>query len=209
MAIPNEFYLFREYSRAVKTYLQEKCFLTRYPKDKNVLVIYATPERAFSKYLYPIINSDQVQPIVSFHLSGIQYAQGENLLGFVKGYNYISSTLKTETYPPLLIYKLTYGITIRTIVMSDADILLYQILSTTSMNKKYWTMVDGQWMEMSSTEPRDETNLEPGEVQDRVIRYGMDLIIPRAYLPREYEERESIQEWEMEYQVGDVGDTLY
>ena len=161
MATPNEFQLFRNYSKAVKDYLQNSCYLTRYPQDRNVLVMHSTPERAFSKYLYPIINSDQIQPIISFHLSGIQYAQNENLLGFVNKYNYLPNTRKVEVLPPLLIYKLTYSVTLRTITISDMDVLLYQILTTSSINRKYHTAVDGQWMELSSTEPRNEINLEP------------------------------------------------
>ena len=209
MATPNEFQLFRNYSKAVKDYLQNSCYLTRYPQDRNVLVMHSTPERAFSKYLYPIINSDQIQPIISFHLSGIQYAQNENLLGFVNKYNYLPNTRKVEVLPPLLIYKLTYSVTLRTITISDMDVLLYQILTTSSINRKYHTAVDGQWMELSSTEPRNEINLEPGDVQDRIIRYGTDLVVPRAYLPREYVEERSIQDWLFEYQTEDVGDTLY
>ena len=33
-------------------------------------------------------------------------------------------------------------------------------------------------------DPRDETNLEPGEVQDKVVRFGVDINILRAYIPR-------------------------
>jgi len=208
MAYPNEFYLFRNYSIAVKSYLQNKCFLSRYPNDENVLIMYSTPARAFSKYIYPIVNGQQIQPIISFHLSENQYGETENLLGFVQKSNYNSTTQITTTVPPLLIYKLTYTLTLRTISVSDMDVLLYQILTTTSKNKKHCAIVDGQWMELGFSGVREETNLEPGEVQDRVIRYGIDLTVPRAYLPREYEESGAIQSWQLNYLVGDVGDSI-
>jgi len=197
MAVPNEYFLFRNYSKAVKAYLQNKTYLTRYPQDENVLIVYGTPARAFAKYVYPIVNGAQIQPIISFHLSGKQYAETENLLGFQNESSYNMNTQITRTVSPLLIYKLNYTLTLRTLTMSDMDILLYQILTTTSKNKKHWAIVDGQWMELGFSEVREETNLEPGEVQDRVIRYGIDLTVPRAYLPREYTEAGAIQSWQL------------
>lgn len=208
MAYPSEFQLFRSYSKAVKAYIQNKCFLSRYPKDENVLVVYGTPARAFAKYVYPIVNGQQIQPIISFHLSSKQYAEGENNLGFINEHNYNTVTQITRTISPLLSYKLTYTLTLRTLTMSDMDVLLYQILTTTSKNKKHWAIVDGQWMELGFTDVREETNLEPGEVQDRVIRYGIDLSVPRAYLPREYTEAGAIQSWQINYEIGSTGDSI-
>jgi hypothetical protein len=208
MAVPNEYFLFRNYSLAVKAYIQNKCYLTRYPRDENVLVVYGTPARAFAKYVYPIVNGSQVQPIISFHLSSKQYAENENLLGFQNEHIYNTGTQITKSVPPLLVYKLNYTLTLRTLTMSDMDILLYQILTTTSKNKKHWAIVEDQWMELGFNDVREETNLEPGEVQDRVIRYGIDLSVPRAYLPREYTEAGAIQSWQLNYEMGEVGDTL-
>lgn len=208
MAFPLEFFLFRSYSKAVKTYFQENCYLNRYPKDENVLVLYSTPARAYSRFLYPIENGEQARPVISFHLSGYQYGANENILGFVKEARYNSGNLTTKIVPPLLIYNLTYTAVFRTVLQSDMDVLLYQTLISSSKNKKYSAAVDGQWMELTSTEPRDEINLEPGDAQDRIIRFGMDLIVPRAYLPQIHEESGIIQQWQMEYQMGDVGDSI-
>ena len=208
MAVPNEFFNFRNYSVAVKAYLQNKCFLSRYPKDENVLVIYGTPARAFAKYVYPIVNGQQIQPIISFHLSSKQYEDGQNPTGFIEETSYNPITQVTTVIPSLLSYRLTYTLTLRTLTMSDMDILLYQILTTTSKNKKHWAIVDGQWMELGFSDLREETNLEPGEVQDRIIRYGVDLSVPRAYLPRETETSGTIQSWQLNYLTGSVGDTL-
>tara|TARA_Y100000310_G_C20634450_1_gene790429 strand:- start:1037 stop:1666 length:630 start_codon:yes stop_codon:yes gene_type:complete len=208
MAVPDSYFLFRKNSRAVKTYLQDNTYLTRYPKDSNVLVMYATPARAYSRFLYPIENGQQERPVVSFHLSGYQYLPNENLLGHELEYNYQSSNTVTEIVKPLLIYGLTYSVVIRTVLQSDMDILIYQILTTSSKNKKHWTTVEGQWMEIGSTEPRDEINLEPGDAQDRIIRFGLDLVVPRAYLPRDYVESGAIESWQLEYDVLDAGDSI-
>jgi hypothetical protein len=208
MAIPNEFFLFRKYTKAVKEYLQDKCYLSRYSKTENVLVMYETPARAYAKFLYPIQNGQQARPVVSFHLSNYQYTQNENHLGFVNDYTYHSSSGNIRSAPPLLIYNLTYTLVLRTLLMSDMDILIYQIISTANKNKKHCNIIDGQWMELTSTDPRDETNLEPGDAEDRIIRFGMDMVVPRAYLPREVEEIEPVEQWQIEYQVANTGDSI-
>jgi len=183
-----EHYLFRLYSRAVKDWLINTCYLFRLSKEENVLVIYDTPGRAFAKYVYPLINGQQFRPTISFHLNGMAYGQNENNLGFVRDNKYNSTTQSWSQSKPALVYKLTYGVTIRTILASDMDILVYQLLTSASFNAKAASKVDGQWMEIHAGDPRDETNLEPGDAQDKIIRFGLDLTIPRAYLPRDYKE---------------------
>jgi len=205
MAQPLEYFLFRPYSKAIKEWLNNTTHLSRYPNDQNVLVIYATPSRAFSKFMYPIQNGQLAQPTISFYITAYPYAQGENSLGFVKQATYDSSTGLVRLVTPPLVYKLTYNVTIRTVKMSDMDIILYQILKDASFNKRGVMNVDSQWMEIVSTDPRNETNLEPGDAQDRVVRFGLDLIVPRAYVPREYEFIQSIEDWELTYSA--IGDT--
>jgi hypothetical protein len=201
MAEIAEHFLFRQYSQSAKQFFLDTCFLSRYPKELNTLVVYATPARAFSKYIYPVLNGDQFRPTISFSLSSAEYIQNENLLGFVDQQSFNSLTNKTKVVKPLLIYKLTYTVTIRTILMSDVDILTYQLLTSASKNRKYATKIDGQWAEFMITDPREETNLEPGDAQDRIIRRGYDLIVPRAYLPRTYLESGVIENYDLDYQT--------
>jgi len=193
MAIVNEHFLFRSYSVAVKKFLIENCYLSRYPKDKNILVSYMTPPRAFVKYVIPIINGAPAQPIISFHLSGYERQGTQSHLGFVKENIYDSETDIVKTVSAPMIHKLTYSLIIYTRLQSDMDVVLYQILIAADPNKKGVDIVDGQWMEIGATDPRDETTLEPGDAQDKLIRFGLDLYVPRAYLPRAYEEYEAIK----------------
>jgi hypothetical protein len=201
-----EHYLFRNYSKTVKEFLQEVCFLSRYPIEQNVQVIYSTPERAFAKYMYPIVNGVNVNPTVTFVLVDNSYADGENLLGFVKEVNRVGA--KPKVLKPPLIYKLTYQVSIQTTLQSDVDILQYQVLSNATKNRKAAKIVDGQWCEIMAGNPRNETQLQPGDAQDRVLRYGLDLNIPRAYLPRDYREYGAIDGYEVffqDYEEGDLG----
>ena len=194
-----EHFLFREYSRFIKQWLIDTCYLSRYPKEENTLVVYATPARAFAKYIYPIFNGEQIRPTISFTLTQATYTEGENLLGFVEETFFHSDTRTTDMVKPPLIYSLTYSVTTRTVLMSDADILAYQLMVNASKNRKAAMTIDGQWAEFSIGSPREETNLEPGDAQDRIVRRGFDLTVPRAYLPQTYTESGVIETYDINY----------
>lgn len=196
---PLEYYFFRLYSIALKQFLLENCYLSRYPHDNNVQVQYMTPPKAFSKVVLPIINGAPVNPIITFHLSDSPYSTSENHLGWVKENIFIEGSGMAKIVHAPQIRSLTYSLSLYTSLQSDMDILLYQIVMSAAPNKKGYKIVDGQWMEIKSGDPRDETTLEPGEAQDKLIRFGIDLTVPRAYLPRAYEEVEGILEAQVEY----------
>lgn len=183
---PLEYFMFRNYSIAIKKWLKENVYLSTYPEDNNVTVAYMTPERAFAKYMYPVVNGATTSPNVNFYLSSQEYSEGENHLGFVREYKKFDDNRKARILRPPLIYTLTYSCTIYTRNMPEMDVILYQIGSKTSMNAKAAVEVDGQWAEIRSGNPTNETELEPGERQNIVNRWSLDLTIPRAYVPLEY-----------------------
>jgi len=193
-----EYYLFRLQSKAIKNFLQETCYLSRYPKDKNVFVAYLTPPKAFAKIIVPIINGATARPTIAFHLSGYEFATGENHLGWVRE-NIVSgdSSVVYRVEAPE-IYRLTYSLQIYTRIPSDMDILLYQIMTAASPRAKAIEFIEDQWVEIRSGNPTDETTLEPGDAQDRIIRFGLDLTIPRAYLPRGRKEYEPITSFDLD-----------
>ncbi len=189
--MPNlvEHFLFKEQSIAVKKYLKNTLWLNRYPENTNVDVFYSTPERAFSKLIAPIINGGNLYPTVSVVLQSMEVASGQTPGGFFKKYIPSKSderVFEEHTHP--LVYELTYRATIWTALQSDMDILLYQAMSSAPQNKKYSTAVDGQWMELEVRTPQSESTLDPGDARDVSFRYGFDIIVPRAYLPLNFEE---------------------
>ena len=200
-----EHFLFRNYSKAIKEWLTATAVLSRYPNDpsKNVQVAYMTPEKAYAKYLYPVVNGGNIAPMITFMLIQSTWAENENLLGFTNDIVHLNQTGKVRYVKPLLIYKLTYQISINTILQSDVDVLMYQIMSNASKNRKAAVAVDGQWAEIMASDPRNEIQLEPGDAQDKLIRYGMDLTIPRAYLPRDFVEYPQIIETQFNTEVVD------
>jgi len=189
--MPNlvEHFLFKEQSIAVKKFLQESLWLSRYPKDINVAVYYATPERAFSKLIAPILNTTNLYPTVSVVLQSMEAASGQTPSGFFKKFVQSENNeniFEEQTHP--LVYELTYRVTVWTSLQSDMDILLYQAMSAAPQNHKYSTVVDGQWMEIEVKAPQTESTLDPGEARDVSFRYGFDIVVPRAYLPLNFEE---------------------
>lgn len=180
---PLEFFLFRNYTIALRNWLRENVYLSTYPDDDNVTVAFMTPERAFAKYIYPTINGATTSPNINFYLESQEYTEGQNNLGFVKEYNVDLDKRTAKELRPPLVYTLTYSCTIYTRNLPEMDVILYQILSNTHKNAKAVIKVDGQWGEIHSGDPTNETNLEPAEVQDIIHRFSLNLTIPRAYLP--------------------------
>jgi len=198
---PLEHFLFRAYSVALKQWLIDNLHLSTYSEDNNVTIVYTTPDRAFAKYMYPVINGATTSPNINFHLTGIEYSQSENLLGFVREPKKYPDKNKVKKLKPPLVYKLTYSTTLYTRVQPEMDVLIYQLISKAHKNAKGVLVVDGQWAEIEVGDPRDETNLEPGEAQDVLNRYGVDITIPRAYLPLDYTEEQIVTNFDVVYDV--------
>ena len=187
MAKPTEFTLFIEYGRKIKKFLMENMYLSRYGDGAdNVNVTYASPPRAFAKFLVPVINGSNLNPTVAFYLSNIEYLGNENLLGFVSEKVRVSDTA-FKYIPPPIICKLTYKVSIMVANETDGDILQYQILANARKQRPHAFAVDGQWATCYTENPSNDTNIEPGEIQDKVSRRSVDLVIPRAYLPLDYD----------------------
>jgi hypothetical protein len=198
MAEKLEFFLFRNYSVAIKTWLSQTVGLSRYPNAQNVQVFYMTPEKAYSKYLSPVVNGLTVNPIITFMLMNPQYGEAENSLGFANDVVTYQNTGVVRYVKPLLVYKLLYQLSVYTILQSDMDVILYQIMSNASKNRKAAVAVDGQWAEIMASDFRNEIVLEPGDAQDKLLRYGLDLTIPRAYLPRDWTDYQTITDIELD-----------
>ena len=189
--MPNlvEHFLFKQQSIAVKAFLKAKLWLSRYPADMNVDVFYATPERAFSKLIAPIINGGNLYPTISVVLQSMEMAAGQTPGGFFKKYAQSKSDPNVfEEYKHPLVYELTYRTTVWSALQTDMDVLLYQAMTSAPQNNKFATVVDGQWMEIEVKTPQSESVLDPGEARDVSFRYGFDLMVPRAYLPLNHEE---------------------
>ncbi len=62
---------------------------------------------AFSKFLIPVINGANLNPTISFYLSGIEYLPNQNLLGYVSK-NIRVGPQSFMIAKPHIIYKLSF-----------------------------------------------------------------------------------------------------
>lgn len=188
MSFPSEYALFVQYGRAVKNFIINNTHLSRYgdrPED-GINVSYASPPRAFAKYLVPVLNGANLNPTITFYLSNIEYAENENLIGFANERK-VNTTTETVTYTPApIISRLTYKIMIMVVNELDGDGLQYQLMAHAPFKRPYAFAVDGQWATGYIKNTSNDTNIEPGDIQDKVSRRSADFIIPRAYLPLDY-----------------------
>jgi hypothetical protein len=192
-----EHFLFRQYSIAVKKFLQNTFYLKQYPKDENVSVYYSPLSRIWAKILHPVINGGTLSPNVNFVLESYDYTDSD-MLGTVRSVRKKNDDVVEMVKAPL-IYSLNYKITLFTRKQSEMDVLIYQILTKASKRTPYAVMVDGQWCLIKVESCVDETNLEPGEVQDKVCRTGISLNIPRAYLPMDYTEESAFKSFDITF----------
>ena len=186
MAKPAEFTLFMNYAEKVKDFLTKNAYLKKFPKEENVQVFFATPPMAFSKFLIPVINGANLNPTISFYLSGIEYLPNQNLLGYVSK-NIRVGPQSFMIAKPHIIYKLSFKISILAGNERDDDILQYQLMTRAPFRKPHAFSILDQWGTLYTENPTLDTDLIPGEAKDRAIARGLDLIIPRAYLPVESE----------------------
>jgi len=183
---PPEYYLFKEYSRGVKDFLNKVLYLKRFPREKNVNIFYSTPRVAWAKYVNPIVNGSAPVPVCSFHLDSFQIKQNEIMSGFVRKYtpNSLNSNIIDVDLSPS-IWELTFKATIWTKTMDDMDNLVTQILIFTMPPKLWAFKIDDVWAEIKSNSVSIEDDLEPADTKDKTYRRSISLTIPRAYLPRE------------------------
>jgi hypothetical protein len=201
---PLEFFLFRNYTLAVRNWLRENVYLSTYTPDNNVTVAFMTPEKAFAKFIYPTLNGVTTSPNVNFYLSSSEYLESENNLGFVREYKNFNDNSMTKVLKAPLMYSLTYSCSIFTRNLPEMDVILYQIISKAHKNAKAAFKVDGQWAELHAGNPTNETNLEPAEVQDIIHRWALELTIPRAYLPLDFEESRTIGGFELSEEIDEA-----
>ena len=179
-----EYPLFYDYSFMLLNWIKNQLFLSEYASKGGIDVFYSTPARAFAKHVFKTGNGQLERPLITFHLNGMEYLRSENFLGYQREITFDMLKRRHLYRKPVLIYKLNYGITIYSKNFLDGEKILYQIIEASSHNERAVEVLNGKWVEFYTDNMRDESQLEPGEVQDITTRHGLDLIVLRAYLPR-------------------------
>ena len=82
-----------------------------------------------------------------------------------------------------MVYSLTYNVNIFTRLMSESDIISYQILSNSFKNHPGVIVVGNQWAEIYGEKYSPTEEINNLTTEDRFIKTGITLNIPRAYVP--------------------------
>ena len=181
-----EYSLFYDYSSMLMEWIKSQLYLSEYASAEKggVDVFYSTPARAFAKYVFDTGNGQLKRPLVTFHLNGMEYLRNENILGFQREVSFDLEKQKFIYKKPPLIYRLNYGITVYGKNFLDGEKILFHLMEASSHNERAVEVLNKRWVEFYTDNIRDESNLEPGEIQNITTRHGLDLIVLRAYLPR-------------------------
>ena len=183
-----EFNLFKQYTVAVKQFLIKTLWLKEYSEENNVQAFFALPTRTFAKKIVPMLNGGNLNPTASFYLSKYDFNKNESPGGYFRKSVRIGSDKFQELRHPLP-YTLTFRLTLWTNLHAEMDVLIWQLYNAASFNRPFATHIDGQWCQMYIGDPVKENDVEPGDQGDQSpLRYGVDITIPRAYLPLDYNE---------------------
>lgn len=195
-----KFNLFNAYTKKVKEFLQENAWLQGVPPEANVAVYHTTPPRAFVKKIIPLVNTTNLNPTISYRLANHELSINEISNGFAHKTVIDRENGTWSKFHNPLPYKLTYEVVIWTNRKTEMNQLLYQLMTAAPFNRKWASiMPDNQYVEVQVTDVADQTSTEPSQYQDVITRYGLNIVIPRAYLPFEHTQSDDfIEQWEVE-----------
>lgn len=181
--------LFKEYTEEIRKFLRETCYFEGIVEDKNVSVFHTTPPRAFVNIIAPLINRKQFRPIMTFNLASAEMLRAELGLGFVKKYeiNKEKNYIRQSRHP--IPFKLSYQVAFWAETKTQADILTTQLYLAGNPNRKWVSKARGHYIEVHVENIENQTNLEPGPVQDVSFRYGGTLVVSKALLPYDFIEQ--------------------
>lgn len=201
----NEFYLFREYTAAVKKFCKDTVYLSRFPAEQNWEVYFETIDQAYAKRIIPMINGKNPGPNGILELDDFTENTNEAMNGYHYGMVKTGTKYNAEISP--LVYTINYTLTFFTSTRADADIILYQLLTAAPKTRKYCTTVNNNWCEIFVYNPSDDTALEIEEAKAKIHRFSVKLTIPRAYInyPMQIENTPEINEVNITAEVVEDG----
>lgn len=176
-----EFYIFRNYSKGIKVWLEKTVYLSDYKSDKQPKVVFMTAEKAYAKMQSDIINGFPDTSYVSFILTDATEDPSQRPLGFLYENKIENDNLVKIRHP--MVYSLQYTVNIFTRLMAESDIISYQILSNSFKNHAGVITVGNQWAEIYGERYTPTAEINNLTNEDRFIKTTLLLNVPRAYVP--------------------------
>lgn len=183
----DEYIEFEEYANVVRKAIEDVTHDYNMGEGSDKLqVVYATPPVAFSKFIQDTQNGKKPGPLISFHLSGIEIEQGQQLGGF--------ATLliggKTRIRAPI-VARLNYEVNINAIKESQADLLQSQLMLSMPFNRPYATTLNGQWVVMEAKDFENLTTVELETDKDKISKRRAKIVVDRAYFNHPFQVNEN------------------
>lgn len=176
----DEFNTLEEYAKCVLEYLKNVTHDYQISKDDRVKVVYATSPVAYAKAQENFLNGSNSGPLITFYQSGVEIKKEEQM----GGWKVAPITRDEGNYlmRAPIICSIKYTVTINALTEAEADLLQYQIMSTSPFHRPYYTILNGQYVLIESTEFTNLGSVDTGENKDKISQRQITLTIDRAYL---------------------------
>jgi len=172
---------------------------------QRINVFFADMEKAISLIANPLRNGQFDTPGIAYYISNYQYSveksrPRENYYVKRTKDNNTGNIRRGNMVPPLQEYQVNYTINIWARYKQELDMMQYQILSEFAPQKWLWipgAIYDekesrgkehqGQWAHCLMDTAQDVSDLEPGDAQERTLRFEIGFTVTNAYIPLPFE----------------------
>jgi hypothetical protein len=174
---------------------------------RTINIVYANMDRSVALIAQPLRNGSIDSPGISFYISDVQFSPEKSR----PHENYYTRRYKDNNrnitsvakVPPLLEYQVQYSVNIWAVYLQEMDILQYQLVTEFNPQKFFWIGESnygmnyggdrenrehrGQWAHATLSAMSDVSELEPGDAQNRALRYEVNFTITNAFLPQPFD----------------------
>lgn len=174
-------YRWKKHSEVLKSFLERHSKLPDVHKDKNTVVVYATPKSAYAEYIIPMINGRTRVPVITFSLS--EESPYPHMGSMYPVYSMKGRTEREEVkFRHPIIKTLKYKCDLYTLTIKESDIILTQLEHFSNPHRPYYTKIDGQGVEYFLKDVGIETILNPDSGNNKIIHNTFSIEVPQAKL---------------------------
>jgi hypothetical protein len=174
-------------------------------------VVYADFDRAVASVVQPLRNGKIDSPALSYYITDYQLSleksrPAENF--DIRQYkdNNTGGIVGVAKVPPLLEYQVHYVVNAWAVYQQEMDILQYEMVTEFNPQKFFWIgdpaygmnyqgdrmnrQFHGQWSQAIVDNFADVSELEPGDSQQRTLRFELSFTLMNAFLPQPFDDQQ-------------------
>lgn len=169
------------YHKEIKDFLSNYAVLSDLEKEKNVKVVYSSPSNAFVKHITPLINGQTEKPVLTYVLESEEMIDNVGPFMNPVSFYFTESRTKAEMKHPI-IKELNYTCNLFTKTMTQADAILTRLEMECNTFRPYIIKVNNKTSDIYLSEIKNNTNINVGAGENRLIFYSFNIKVPRAYI---------------------------